>query len=525
MYKIFIAEDEHLIRESIRNQIDHNSNELHLNFCGEAGDGELALSMMLDLKPDILITDIKMPFMNGLQLAKEAKRILPWLRVIFISGFDEFDYAKSAIQLGADDYLLKPIKESELVDALYKAIEKINEQQQLENSYPSDTKNLLVAMSRNNYLESLFNGQLSVDKAIEKGKELHVDLAGKKYTVLLVSAKWDKEISDYHKFYDRIEHLFEDNPYCIFSTISTKFIKFLVFYNNRQALLEKCYQIAHTLLHELDRNSELELGVTFGPVVSRISEIKDCFETTKQMMRTYGVLRPENIISYEDDIRDGELSPTNPFKHDLILRLSESSKENIPNLIEELSYRPNEDKSLEERHRLFRYFILHELLNIFKKEEIDIPNYDLNFLTEMKNIIAFSDNLQQYHYLLKHLLEILLNNKIEPSMSRYRSVIQQALNYIDKNFNNPDISLNSVADEVALSPSHFSTIFSQAMNVTFIEYITTKRINLAKKLLRETDEKLSNIAFEIGYCDPNYFSYLFKKKENVSPTEYRKQIS
>ncbi|MDH6366545.1 MULTISPECIES: response regulator [unclassified Breznakia] len=525
MYKVFIVEDEHLIRDSIRNEIIENSEALDLKFCGEAGDGELGLSMMMDLKPDILITDIRMPFMDGLQLAKEAKEIFPWIRIIIISGFDEFDYAKQALQLGVDDYLLKPIKSAELYTALRKSIDAFNEQNQNENHYPGNTDAIMSVMSRNNFLEALFQGQLKVDKAIERAKELGVDLVGKKYTVLLVSAKPEKEISDYHRYYDRLASVLTDDVSCIFSTMSTKYIKLLLFDANREALLEKSYQLAHFILHELDRDGQFELGVAIGPIVNRISEIKQCFDSTNLMMKSYGVLRPDNILSCEDDLRDGELSPTNPFNKDFIVKLNESSKEDIPQLLELLSYFPEDAHPSEARNRVYRYFVLLELLTIVRKKELQVEGFDFQFLNEPESISAISNNVTQYQALLNNLLEIILNTKIDPSMARYRSVITQALKVIDENYSSPDISLNYVAEEIALSPSHFSTIFSQAMNMTFIEYITNKRITLAKKLLRETNEKLGNIAFEIGYSDPNYFSFLFKRKENMSPTEYRKQCA
>jgi len=99
MYKVFIVEDEHLIRDSLRNQLLYLAETHPLVFAGEASDGEMALASIMDVKPDILLTDIRMPFMDGLSLAKEVRKIFPWIRIIFISGFDDFDYARTAIQV------------------------------------------------------------------------------------------------------------------------------------------------------------------------------------------------------------------------------------------------------------------------------------------------------------------------------------------------------------------------------------------------------------------------------------------
>ena len=118
MHQIFVVEDEILIRQNIRNIIE-NMPGPYL-FCGEAADGEMALSMMQDLMPDILLTDIRMPFLDGLELIRQAKAMMPWLRIVIISGYDEFESAQKAIALGVDQYLLKPVRAEELTGAIEK---------------------------------------------------------------------------------------------------------------------------------------------------------------------------------------------------------------------------------------------------------------------------------------------------------------------------------------------------------------------------------------------------------------------
>lgn len=124
MYSVFLVDDEPIVLEGIRTKVDWESSGFA--FAGEATDGEIALSMIHEIKPDILITDIKMPFMDGLQLAASIKKIQPWIKIIILSGHDEFDYAKKAISIGIDDYILKPFTSEEIVMALKKAAEHID---------------------------------------------------------------------------------------------------------------------------------------------------------------------------------------------------------------------------------------------------------------------------------------------------------------------------------------------------------------------------------------------------------------
>ena len=126
MYNVFIVDDEVIVREGIRSKIDWDSTEFSL--AGEAADGEIALSMIQDIKPDILITDIKMPFMDGLELARMVKKIQPWIRIIILSGHDEFEYAKKAISIGIDDYLLKPFTAEDIITSLRKAAMQIDKE-------------------------------------------------------------------------------------------------------------------------------------------------------------------------------------------------------------------------------------------------------------------------------------------------------------------------------------------------------------------------------------------------------------
>ena len=128
MYSVFIVDDEVIVREGIRSKIDWDNTQF--SFAGEAADGEIALSMIQDIKPDILITDIKMPFMDGLELSRMVKKLQPWVRIIILSGHDEFEYAKKAISIGVEDYILKPFTSENLLSSLNKIATALDKQKQ-----------------------------------------------------------------------------------------------------------------------------------------------------------------------------------------------------------------------------------------------------------------------------------------------------------------------------------------------------------------------------------------------------------
>ena len=215
-------------------------------------------------------------------------------------------------------------------------------------------------------------------------------------------------------------------------------------------------------------------------------------------------------------MKEGELSPTHPFKMDLAKEISDLTQENSEILVQKLT----QEQDTFERSRMVRFFILTELTGLVKKKQQNDAK-GFSSADSLANLIDISSSKERYEKLLREMISYLIEVKIHPSMSKYQSVINHALSFINDNYTDPDISLNMVADEVSLSPAHFSTIFSQSLGKTFIEYLTDQRIKLAKSLLRETNQKLAEIAFDIGYNDPNYISFIFKKKRGVSPKEYR----
>ncbi|WP_122646053.1 response regulator [Enterococcus mediterraneensis] len=515
MYNVFLVEDEHLIRASLKKQIKNLETTLPISFVGEAGDGETALPLILETKPDILLTDIRMPFMDGIELSQEIKKIMPHIRIIFISGFDEFTYAKAAIQLQADDYLLKPIKPEELEKTLIKTLANLEEKNGTIRQKDKEAETLSQEVKKNLFLNLLFKNQLSLTEAIKNAQELSCSIVGKKYAVLLAANYMNKNFEDYYIFRESLGSRFDDDPEIVFSTVSSRFIKILVLNKEPHQLMDKAEDVAQFLAKTVVNKDGSKIFITIGQPVERISEIQESYRTAKNLLEFSRIDFSPNVLSYKylDTIRNNSFLDIN-----LKERIAELSVSEIPELIQGLT---NNQRLKKEQQPAFRYFVLNELNAIVKQIKQDFPP---SALTEETDLLAdIAADVEKYKNYLTTILYILKEPQIHPEMSKYKQIIQQSIIYIDNNFSNPEISLNNVADYINLSSSHFSTIFSQALGQTFIEYLTNRRISESKKLLRTTDWKLAVIASEVGYNDPNYFSYLFKRKEGISPSDYRKQ--
>ena len=185
MMRVFIADDEEIIRDGIRNCIEKEQERFL--FAGEAPDGEMALPMLMEMKPDVLITDIRMPFMDGLELAKVVRRTMPWLRIVFLSGHDEFEYAQKAVSLHADAYLLKPVSSAQLLETLGQVAEQIEqEQQQLRSEGANSRSEHEEDVLREHFLNDLLSGSVPTAEAAVQGERWGLLLTAKQYLVCIV---------------------------------------------------------------------------------------------------------------------------------------------------------------------------------------------------------------------------------------------------------------------------------------------------------------------------------------------------
>ena len=185
MVKVYLVEDEIIIRQSIKNSIDWEKEGYE--FIGDASDGELALPVILKEKPDILITDIRMPFMDGLELSRMVKAELPDIKIVILSGYDDFEYAKQAIKIGVAEYLLKPVSSAVLLEHLSEIAEKVRDEREdlaLKKVYYQEMQENeeLIKMK---FLGELISGKLSLADAMEKGKRFHMNLSGPFYRIIL----------------------------------------------------------------------------------------------------------------------------------------------------------------------------------------------------------------------------------------------------------------------------------------------------------------------------------------------------
>ncbi len=532
--KVFLVEDEILIREGIKKNV--NWQQEGFSFVGEASDGELAYPLITSTRPDILITDIRMPFMDGLELSRLVKKELPDIKILVLSGYNEFEYAQEAINIGITDYLLKPITAAKLLKAIKKISKNIEEerrQKQFVIAYQKEqAENGRLAKQK--LFGRLVSGQYPVSALLGEGRELGVDLVATQYNIVLFqvfTGEGEKYSDEQDRIAAEIEALTEAMQRVIMiDRGGLEGFAFLLQGTEEANVEEILPEFLKKLEKIVERYPDAEYFGGVGVTVGRLSELKDCFEKASRAY-AYRYLWDRNQIvegktEEEQKTVDGELSigalNVKNLERNAIGRfLATGLLEEIPDFVEGYFHSLGENNT---QSMLFRQYITMDAY-IKAAGMVEKLGYDSAMLVEQcGDFNSMADtfiSVEQSVSYIKHVLETAIQLRDAVSQKKYAQILEDVREYIRQNFRNEEISLNTVAARVNLSPNHFSTIFSQETGQTFVEYLTSVRMEKAKELLRNSTMKISDIAFEVGYRDAHYFSYLFKKTQECTPREYR----
>ena len=534
--KVFLVEDEMVIRRGIKNSIDWEK-EGYI-FCGEASDGELAYPMIIKEKPDILITDIRMPFMDGLELCKLVKKELPNIKILILSGYDEFDYAKEAIRLGVTEYLLKPISSGKLLEALNGVSESIRrekEDKDLVRKYMEEMREN-TEHEKQKFFEQMIAGNLSMADALETGKKYEMNLSAGMYNLLLFRFTLGKENrksgellgeAEYaiEKLTERLEYVFEFQR-------GVEDWAFLLMADNEEQMSERVKELSKDLEEIMKNYSTIAYFGGIGQPVARLRELEESFREAERALAARFTMELNRIISVEDirmaqnvDTLDdieitsfGEIEKTRTMLEKFLNNGAEDEIDEFVDVyINEL---PEENlKSV-----LMRQYIIMDAYIVMMSfcEKIEGIEGEMQAQSEeLKNSMKTIQTLEEIKNYIRMLLKKIIGVRDTISGRRYSDIIEIAKDQIRKTYMSDEISLNTTAAEVGMSPSYFSSIFSKEMGKTFVEYLTEIRMDRAKELLMCSSMKTSEIGYEVGYKDPHYFSYIFKKTQNCTPKEFR----
>ena len=543
MLKIFLAEDEVVVRETIKRMIPWE--ELGFELVGEAADGEMALPLLIRQHPDLLITDIKMPFMDGLTLARLAKKEIPGLKVVILSGYDDFNYAKQAIGIGVEDYLLKPITKNALIERLSE-IRSRYEHEKTQKEYYEKFQREMQAYEKNSsrdFFEALVGGSMDMMEVYKRAEKLGLDIVAEAYNVLIFTMNCDEDFSEQRDEYssweaeslELLENLFAGHSSAMLFR-SNIFSYGVLLKGQRETIEENtraCVDEIRKILSRQDGRREWFLAV--GQSVERLSQIQKSYHTASRAF-SQRYLYDENILYYDEmetmehpggqaETEDNaylqkvDVNALNPA----ILQkfLSNGLQEETENFVKDYFYAIGQEPM---ESLVFRNYVIlnvrFSVISFIKGLGCDTNEMES---ADTEEVLAESGkNMESAIAYAKKMISQAIEIRDQNSGNKNRSILKTAVDFIDSHYMDEEISLNTVANVANVSSNHFSALFSQNMGQTFIEYLTTLRMNKAKELLRCTGMRSSEIAGEIGYKDAHYFSYLFKKTQGMTPSDYRK---
>ena len=535
MLKVFLVEDEIIIRNGVKNNIPWEQEGF--TFVGEAGDGELAWPLIKQTKPDILITDIRMPFMDGLELSGLVRKELPDTKIIILSGYSEFDYAKKAINLGVANYLLKPISGEKLLEAVKQVADIIREERAqtllVEQYRLENGENVKVEKIR--LFEQIVAGTATTREILDRGELLELDLAAPFYTVLLLKLVDSGESMDSSaqvmEASEKVDEAIMKNPEFFAVERGLEGLAILMKSEEERQAGTKLMNLEKEIQEILTQYPEVSYFGGAGETVQRMRDIRRSYIGASKAFASRFFTEKNRFLTVEQ-IR--ELKPAG--MKDMSLKSVDASKINRK-LVEDFlkSGLEEETKNFVEEYfknighenyesLMFCHYLIVDM-NLCASHFLESIGIDSALLpAQCRDVREFADTLQCEEGMISYVTKLFTETirlRDKSSRNKYMELITAVQKIILENFQNNEFSMNQAAAMVNLSPGYFSTLFRQETGVSFVEHLTGIRLEKAKALLMCTNMRSSEIAYEVGYKDAHYFSYIFKKVCGCTPKEYR----
>lgn len=527
-YSVFLVDDEEEVIRVIMKKI--NWEEIGFSVVGYANNGVKALEMMEEIQPDVVMTDIKMPFMDGVELSRRIRREYPAAKILFFTGFDEFEYAKSAIHLEVEDYILKPVNSTELTNVFVQLKRKLDQEISEKRNVETLQKYYLESLPllQTNFYISLLEGRVNEKDISQYLSDYQLVLPGPFYCCLVVHTSTAQMpgnmnplllATSVHKQVE--ERLTEKWHAKCFSYLgNTILIAQLNMEHEISDLTDDCDRFCKYAKSILGAVVTIGIGTLCDGLLSLSESYHDAREAVSYRV-IYGVSRAINIQEIVPQESDRSVPVSDAVLLDLLKMIQFGSKQDVEKAaVQYLDQMGSPRHSLSQHHvdlmelvsTLYRFAVNHEIL--FDDFGGDIRDL-YSSLLDMEPL-ALRDWLIGCSYLFQDQLIHVRNRST-------KSLISRAEAYVQHNYGEEDLSLDHICEVLGLSNSYFSSIFKKETGKSFIHYLTDYRMEQASRKLLETNEKSYIIAQNVGYTDPNYFSYVFKRRFGVSPSKYRRE--
>lgn len=532
LYKVIIADDEEELRNGIIRKIDWFGNGFEV--VGSAENGQEAYELCEKYRPDLVITDIKMPFMTGLELGEKLYNKMPHTKVVIFSGFDDFEYAQRAIKISAYEYILKPVDSVKLTELLKKIKEQLDneffEKRNIELLRESYKKSLPILQQQ--FLTRLIEGRVDKDKVMDLAIQYELELWSNFWCVSVVHAEFNSDTStgevitfknDMELVPLSLQTIVDENlkNFCDFKSFlyNEEVVIIAKFDRENQIMdfIDEMQKICRTSKHFL----EMSVSAGIGVVCNTITGIKNSYNGAKTAL-DYRVIMGDKAL-YISDI-EPDFSKQLQFDEDdariLLNAIKLEGSESIKNAVMSIINKFKDYRVTKSQYQIYLTELLSELFKIVRSYNLDskeIFGKDFKGYFDLGDFESL-DDLGGWIFEACYKISLMIKRE---RMDSAKLLADRTKEFIKEHYMESDLSVETLCNYLHVSPAYFSTIFKKETGVSFITYLTDLRMEEAIKLLNTTDDKTYIISSKVGYTEPNYFSYVFKKHFGVSPSKYR----
>lgn len=519
--KVLLVDDEIFTIRMLQNLIRWK--ELGLEYIGYAQNGKEAYEVVVREEPDIIISDIRMPEMDGLEFMKKVSTFSGNIKMIVMSAYADFSFVKEAMRLGCSDYILKPIDESELEQALYKAVSVIRGEREQKKAVTRSSEEL----SRSYLFHFMRNGY-GLNKVLKSGQKYRIE--EQEYCVYMIQLD-NKTIEEFNNSANMemaqagyisqiLENILEEymGEHIIFEFDEGCWTVILEMSDGTAREVR-----ARRVIDKLQENTEMHFNVCFSSIGKGLQNLPMLYDEVRNLSKYSFYIGEEDILGYGYNCNRRELHEVRNLgiMKEIDQAVHNRQWERLKTILKEVlekqeEYYPNELSDLYE----LCYQTMMLMRKYLRKDEMLESQYHCIQEVKYKEIAAFQT--------LKELRDWVMGiiDGIRPSEGEecqiYSKPVKESLAIIEAQYQN-NISLEDICEQISVSKNYFCYLFKRETGMSLWNYLTEIRLRHAKQLLKETEMKSYQVAFEVGYENPSYFSKLFKQYEGMTPNEYRRQ--
>lgn len=523
--KVLIVDDEYLIRNLIRNRI--NWEEQGMLIVGEASNASEAFDQVATLQPDIIFTDICMPFVDGIEFSRMIREKYPLIKIVIITGHEEFEFARKSISLGVADFILKPITVSELIGVTDRLRAKILEERShsLKFEKLKEEFQRSVPFLREKFLNLWITQNMTDAEIFEKKQYYHIPFGGYDRTyqiaILEVTFPSQADITEEHTILlsmdckQRTEVFFQDTPNTVIFTNGKNQIVVMSEVETRD-FPNRCEMLKENLINS--RNCLVCIGISGRHC--NLSGVRTAYQEACRALGYKIFVGKDQVVCYEDIVETGEQHYHScPDKLEkLHLYLNAGAAEKAIAVLTQIFKVPFSGIA---QLRLAAMDVITQCQYVEIEQKME-DSVSLN--KELLTKILLADTLPDLQKRLAELISSIANAVYAKTNTKAGHLVQQVITYLEQNLSNPELGISNTAAIFFVSPGHLGRLIKKETGQTFVEYLTGLRMKRAEALAANTELKAYQIGEQVGIKDPHYFSILFKKSVGKSLIEYRSAI-